>query len=73
MSDRPVFVNHADFVSCYKGRSYALDDEEAVLISDTESMVAGPPLLTGHHSGCNGQVLQGGAGAGSLATTGPVL
>ncbi len=71
-SDHPVSVNHADFVSCYKGRSYTREDEEAVLISDTESMTAGPPRNAGHTVGCNGHGVPGTAGSGSIAVTGPV-
>ena len=73
ISDHPVPVNHADFVSCYKGRSYAIDDDEAVIISDTETTLTGPPLLTEHHSNCNGQVPHLGEGAGSLSSSGPAL
>ena len=73
ISDHPVFVHHADFVSCYKGRSYTLVEEEAVIISDTESVVVGPPRHTGSFSGSNGHCLHGGTGAGSLATVGPAV
>ena len=73
ISDHPVPVNHADFVSCYKGRSYAIDDDEAVIIPDTETTLTGPPLLTAHHSNCNGHVPHLGDGAGSLSSSGPAL
>ena len=73
ISDHPVFVHHADFLSCYKGRSYTLVEEEAVLISDTESVVVGPPRHTEDFSGSNGHCLYGGTGAGSLATVGPAV
>ena len=73
ISDHPVSVNHADFVSCYKGRSYAIDDEEAVIISDSETTLTGPPLLTEQYSNCNEQGSHLGEGVGSLASSGPAL
>ena len=38
MSEHPILVTSADFVSCYKGRSYTLLEDETVLISDMESV-----------------------------------
>ena len=38
MSEHPIIVTSADFVSCYKGRSYTLLEDDTVLISDTESV-----------------------------------
>ena len=73
ISDHPVFVHHADFVSCYKGRSYTLVEEETVIISDTESVVAVPPRHTGGVSGSNGHCLHGWSGAGSIAAAGPAV
>ena len=70
ISDHPVSVNHADFVSFYKGRSYAIDDEDAVIISDSET---GPPLLAEQYSYCNEQGPHLGEGVGSLASSGPAL
>ena len=70
ISDHPVSVNHADFVSCYKGRSYAIDDEDAVIISDSETA---PPLLAEQYSYCNEQGPHLGEGVGSLASSGPAL
>ena len=67
ISDHPVFVHHADFVSCYKeGRSYTLVEEEAVIIFDIESVVVGPLRHTGGFSGSNGDCLHGGTGVGFL-------
>ena len=48
-------------------------EEEPVLISDTESVVVGPPRHTEDCSGSNGHCLYGGSGAGSLATVGPAV
>ena len=50
MSEHPIMVNSADFVSCYKGRSYTLLEDETVLISDTESVATALP----HNSGAAG-------------------
>ena len=73
ISDHPVSVNHADFVSCYKGRSYAIDDEDAVIISDSETTLTGPSLLAEQYSNCNEQGPPLGEGVGSLASSGPAL
>ena len=43
MSEHPIMVNSADFVSCYKGRSCTMLAEGAVMISDTESIGTAPP------------------------------
>ena len=66
-------MNHADFVSCHKGRSYTLVEEETVLISDTESVVAVPPHRAGGMSGANSHCLSSGPAAGSMAVAGPSL
>ncbi len=42
-SEHPIMVSSADFVSCYKGRSYTMLEEEAVMISNTESIGTAPP------------------------------
>ena len=74
ISDHPVPANHADFVSCYKGRSYAIDDDDdAVIISDSETTLTGPPLLAEHHSNCNEHVPHLGESVGSLSSSGPAL
>ena len=73
ISDHPVSVNHADFVSCYKGRSYAIDDEDAVIISDSETTLTGPPPLAEQCTNCNELGPHLGEGAGSLASSGPAL
>ena len=70
-SDHPLFVHHADFVSCHKGRSYTLVEEDAVLVSDTESVIAVPPRRTGGMVGDIGHCPSGGLSSGSVALTGP--
>ena len=71
-SDHPIFVNHADFVSCHKGRSYTLVEEETVLISDTESVIAVPPRRTGGMIGNTGHCPSGGLSPGSMALASPL-
>ena len=71
-SDHPIFVHHADFVSCHKGRSYTLVEEDAVVVSDTESVIAVPPRRTGGIIGNHGHCPSGGLSPGSMAITGPL-
>ena len=51
MSEHPIMVNSADFASCYKGRSYTMLEDEAVLISDTESVATALPHNSGSANG----------------------
>ena len=70
MSEHPIFLNSADFVSCYKGRSYTLLEEETVLISDTESVVTALPHNNGRLSGAVGHCQAGGPNSGPQAPAG---
>ena len=69
-SNHPIFVHHADFVSCHKGRSYTLVEDDAVVVSDTDSVVAVPPRHTGGMTGATGHCPSGGLGLGSMTSTG---
>ena len=69
-SNHPIFVHHADFVSCHKGRSYTLVEDDSVVVSDTDSVVAVPPRHTGGMTGATGHCPSGGLGLGSMTSTG---
>ena len=71
-SDHPIPVTHADFVSCHKGRSYTLFEDETVLISDTESVIAVPPRHTGLTGGGPGHCPSSGLSPGSIIFPGSV-
>ena len=68
-SEHPIFINSADFVSCHKGRSYTLVEEDC-LICDTESVVAVPPHHNGVVSGVSGQCLSSDPNGGPLSVVG---
>ena len=72
-SEHPILVSHADFVSCHKGRSYTLFEDEAVLISDTESVIAVPSRRTDLLSVGTGQCPPGGLSPGSIAAASPLM
>ena len=42
MSEHPALFSSADFVPCYKGRSYTMVADDVVSISDAESITTGP-------------------------------
>ena len=70
MSEYPILLSSADFVSCYKGRSYTLIEDETALISDTESVVAMIPHNHGGLSGAVGNCQAGGPNSGPPASAG---
>ena len=41
MNDQPSLISGADFISCYKGRSYTMVAEDVVSVSDADSIVTG--------------------------------
>ena len=64
LSEHPIIVTSADFVSCYKGRSYTLLEDETVLISDTESVATALPHNSGGASGSVAQCRTRGRNSG---------
>ena len=45
MNDQPSLMSRADFISCYKGRSYTMVAEDVVSVSDADSIIILSPLL----------------------------
>ncbi len=41
MNDQPSLISGADFISCYKGRSFTMVAEDGVSVSDAESIMTG--------------------------------
>ena len=39
MNDQPSLISGADFISCYKGRSYTMVAEDVVSVSDADSII----------------------------------